>query len=635
MSSKRLFLLGLDGMEPGIFEKLTSIGALPNLTKLLEAGVYSRLLTTTPPISPVAWTSMLSGCTPGKHGNRGFVSRRVGTYNTACDLYEIEEDSDGLPRYGRKKNVDTIADALSAAHKTSYIMWVPATFPPDSIQGAMMSGLGVPDLKGTFGSSTIYISDAKGKPADARYNQVDYRGKGEWIETKVVGPRNISTPIYFLPEEGKLKVSFDKSETVTEVAAGSWSDWFTIPFTTKSGRKFEGIGRLKLIKLTRSELELYLTPINYSPRNPLNEISAPTQFSRELASVVGPFGTMGFTADHTALKAQVISDETFIEYAYSAFHERLKVVRYILQNKDWDFLLVHFFVVDMLQHMFWRYTDPEHELYDPAKAATAGKIIAQGYRDLDREVGRLLHEAPRDTHVIVMSDHGFCSLRAWVNINNWLYEQGYLKLKEGTEEEYGKDTEGTFLRTFREAASSTKAAIDWSQTQAFTCGFTGVHLNVAGRDPLGCVKRGREYFQVRGRIIEGLKKIKDPKTAAPIIKKIASREEVFTGRFASTFPDIIPFFYPGYNLSRENVFGEIVPGMPVVQPNDNNWSGGHAGPYTPEDIAGIFIASGAGIKAGVKPGGTAHIWDVAPTILSLLEVPVPEYMEGRPLDIFT
>ncbi len=632
---KRVLLLGLDGAEPSIFEDLTQRGALPNFSRLVKEGCYRKLWTTTPSISPVAWTSMLTGCSPGKHGNRGFVSRRLGTYNTACDLYDIEEDADGLPRYLRKKNVDTIADVLTRAGKTSYIISVPATFPPDAIQGVMLSGLGVPDIKGTFGSSAIYVSSLEGKPSNERYIQVGYPGKGQWFTSHIPGPKDISTPVHFLAVSEKLKVSLDKQKIVTEVACGQWSDWFRIPFATTGGRNFEGIGRFKLVELTDKELELYMTPVNYSPVNPLNDISAPPEFAPELAEEIGLFGTMGFTADHTALKARVISDETFIEYAYHAFQERLQVARYVIESKEWELFIMHFFLVDMLQHMFWRYTDPDHVLYDEAHAETAGKIIEQGYIDADRELGKLIESVPEDTLIMLMSDHGFSTLRNWVNINNWLYERGYLVLKEGEEEGYGEDTEGTFIRSFREAGSNRKAAIDWGRTRAFTCGFTGIHINLAGRDPLGCVKRGREYFQLKQEIIEGLKKLTDPRTGGPVFKKIVPREDIFVGKFAPTFPDLIPFLHVGYNLSRENVFGEIVRGAPVIQPNDNNWSGGHAGPYTPEDAAGILVVAGEGVKEGVSLEPAPRIWDLCPTILSVLGIDVPEHMDGKVLDIFT
>ena len=76
----RMIIVGLDGMEPTLVEKFMAEGKLPNLTRLKEMGGYARLSTTTPAISPVAWSSFMTGSHPAKHNIFDFLSRNAQTY---------------------------------------------------------------------------------------------------------------------------------------------------------------------------------------------------------------------------------------------------------------------------------------------------------------------------------------------------------------------------------------------------------------------------------------------------------------------------------------------------------------------------------------------------------------------------
>ncbi|MGZ5487478.1 MAG: alkaline phosphatase family protein, partial [Candidatus Aminicenantales bacterium] len=77
---ERLVVLGLDGMEPTLAEKFMAEGKLPNLSRLKKEGTYARLRTTTPAISPVAWSSFMTGSEPSKHNIFDFLSRDPRTY---------------------------------------------------------------------------------------------------------------------------------------------------------------------------------------------------------------------------------------------------------------------------------------------------------------------------------------------------------------------------------------------------------------------------------------------------------------------------------------------------------------------------------------------------------------------------
>ena len=77
---RRAIFLGLDGLDPGVTEKLMDEGRLPNLARLRFEGTYRRLRTTFPALSPVAWSTFATGVNPAKHNIFDFLSRDVKTY---------------------------------------------------------------------------------------------------------------------------------------------------------------------------------------------------------------------------------------------------------------------------------------------------------------------------------------------------------------------------------------------------------------------------------------------------------------------------------------------------------------------------------------------------------------------------
>ena len=77
----RIFLLGLDGASWNLLDRLLAAGVMPNLQRLCEEGVRATLASTVPPITPVAWSTLMTGVSPGKHGVFGFLTR------TSADSY--------------------------------------------------------------------------------------------------------------------------------------------------------------------------------------------------------------------------------------------------------------------------------------------------------------------------------------------------------------------------------------------------------------------------------------------------------------------------------------------------------------------------------------------------------------------
>ncbi|HEY8172177.1 MAG TPA: alkaline phosphatase family protein [Dehalococcoidia bacterium] len=319
---------------------------------------------------------------------------------------------------------------------------------------------------------------------------------------------------------------------------------------------------------------------------------------------------------------------------------------HLLEAQQPDVFAVALRAPDHAQHYFWRFYDPKHPAWNAADASRCGDYIPQSYEACDRAIADLIDAAGPDATVVVTSDHGFGSETKMVHLNNWLEREGFLRFKGGV---LGRIKKATFRlgltadnvvnllarlrleRLFTGVSRTTKAGIfsrfflsyddiDWSRTQAYARGQIGqIFLNVRGREPHGIIAPGDEYRAVRARIIERLGRLRDPDTKGTIVERCHVREDLYDGPSADAAPDIV--------IDWKNMeywaFDVISGGRKIIGPNLATRSGGHR-------MNGIFLARGPGIAAGVNVDG-ANIIDVAPTMLQLLDLPVPTHMDGRVL----
>ena len=129
----KLLIVGLDGAGFDVISPLLQAGRLPNLAKLLSQGVHGPLESTVHPLTPLAWTSFLTGKNPGKHGIFDFFARVENTYKFRLVTLAEREGCDFL-------------DILSDADRRVVSLNVPLTYPPRPVNGAMVSGMGTPNL---------------------------------------------------------------------------------------------------------------------------------------------------------------------------------------------------------------------------------------------------------------------------------------------------------------------------------------------------------------------------------------------------------------------------------------------------------------------------------------------------------
>ena len=157
---------------------------------------------------------------------------------------------------------------------------------------------------------------------------------------------------------------------------------------------------------------------------------------------------------------------------------QFKAAAYMAKNKKWDFMVFMFIGTDRVHHAFWKYYDSSHPRY-PGRGNRYEDVIPSYYKLVDSLVGRLVEAAGKDTDIIIVSDHGAKAMEGAFAINQWLEENGYLRLKKRPEKP-GTDLRGDM--------------IDWSKTLAWAWGgyYSRVFINLKGREPHGIVDPG-EY----------------------------------------------------------------------------------------------------------------------------------------------
>lgn len=609
----RVIVIGLDGLEPTIVESLIRAGDLPNLTQLSRAGGYSRIATTCPAQTPVAWSTFATGTNPGGHGIFDFIRRDPATYRPDFSLNRYEQKNAFVPPKAVNLRRGTpVWSVLSAAGIESIIVRCPCTFPPDALRGRMLSGMGVPDIRGGLGTGTFYTSGGPVTPGESEQAIQVTNGSDGRIETFVIGPRHPKTRddvrarigVDTRSSPGSVRITSDGEPRTLDVRLGEWSDWLKITFKLGFLQAVRGMVRFHLIRL-EPHLELYASPVNFDPDGPMFPISEPAQYARELASKIGTFYTTGMVEDHGALSNGRISEQAYLDQCDGVLRERERMMELELSRFREGLFFCLFDTPDRLQHMFWRFREPDHPANRGGFNPDLARVIEDHYRACDAIVGRALAHADDRTLMIVLSDHGFNSFQRGVHLNTWLHDQGFLALASGAAP--GPDA-GDFLLT-----------VDWERTKAYALGIGSLYLNLNGRESRGIVKPA-DSRAVADEIAARLTGLVDRERGAVAVRGVSRRDQVYSGAYAEESPDLMVHFASGYRASWSTALGGIPAGH--FEDNDKRWAGDHI--IDPSLVPGVLFMN--------RPfADGARLLDMAPTILSALGVPRDPAMEGRSL----
>jgi predicted AlkP superfamily phosphohydrolase/phosphomutase len=340
--------------------------------------------------------------------------------------------------------------------------------------------------------------------------------------------------------------------------------------------------------------------------------------------------------------------KSFLQDLIFCTSQRKQTLTYLLNNHAWDFFTGVFVGPDRLQHFLWQqvmatlWQKPANT--DEQEIA---ELILKFYQQLDSVLALILRSLEHNTSLIIMSDHGFGPLTQKFYINRWLAKEGLLALKRGAlfrSHQYSRfkrivkqlilKMDGgvsnqilALRRHYKEGGwkDSSLACINWEKTIAYAASNSeqGIYLNLKGREPKGTVSQGEEYERLRTEIIQRLKAFRHPETGEGLGSQIYRREDIYQGEYAATAPDIV------FLLNDYKWLADIQPLDCLFKPaNLQTGTGTHR-------MNGILIAYGRGIKSNHCLSQSCIV-DLAPTILSMLNLPVPSDMDGQVLtELFT
>jgi len=516
----KVVVIGLDAATWTVIRPWMAEGQMPNLAKLMKAGVSGTLESILPPITPPAWTSFMTGKNPGKHGIFHFVETEHGGY--AMNYANATS-----------RRSPTVWKLLNNAGYSVGTMNIPFTYPPEPLNGFQISGMDTPSETSPF----IH-------PPELREELVKHLG-GIQLDIRFLGA-----------------MSTDER------------------------------------------------------RN------------------------------------QVLAEMKQIDKQWT------KAALYLLENHPQDVMMFVFMSIDTVQHHFWQHMDKEHFLHDPKRAPKFGDAVRKVYERLDAAAGQIIDRLPPETAVFVVSDHGGGPVvDRTIFLNRYLAQLGLLHYDEKTTSgirSLGKKLLRVSFSMLRstlssrqkswlarlfpkirqksEMAYSSFTSIDWSRTKAYCSEVLAsppcIWINLKGVKPQGIVDPGAHDALVTF-IIEKLAELKDPRTGKPVINRVYRRNEIFHGPFAHEGADLVLDWWSEDSLfSSQPSFPEDT-GKPALiirehRPSEKSeWGGTHR-------LNGILIARGSGFRSGAEIAN-ARLIDIAPTLLHLLGVPVPEDMDGKVL----
>lgn len=671
-STPRTLVLGMDGLDPDLLQKWMEEGRLPNFQRVAASGCFTRLGTSMPPQSPVAWSNFIAGADPATHQIYDFIHRRVDPKdpNSVVELYLSTSDlapdrrwyhavlPEALPIPGTSLQLPLLThkpvslrrgesfwDYLVRAGVNTTIYRMPANYPPVRVKGRgtfhCLCGMGTPDIMGGYGECTNFKEDMASERrllSGAVLVRLDVRN--DRAVTRLVGPPNplaraggapagpeddrpaLEAPIEIVRDPTDPCAAITLDGTTVLLKAGEWSDWIRFAYRPAGDRSIvrESLGlhpavpamvRMYL-KEVHPNLNLYVSAPNIDPVHPATPISTPTSFSRDIASRTGDYYTTGIPEDTKALVNNILTEDEFLEMVGLLRLERTRQYHDALARFHSGFLFFYFGHTDQLAHMFWRDIDPQHPGRIPEQDGKYEHVIRDAYEEMDVRVGEALAALRDGDTLIIMSDHGFSSFRRGLNVNTWLARSA--------------DEHGPFLALNAPqpvgASRSSLLFVDWDRTRAYAVGINSIYLNMQGREKKGIVTAAQRR-PLLDAISQRLLELRDD-DGTPVVAKVYIVEDEFPSSDpvnARIAPDILVGYARNYRGSWATTTGGYR--NTVIEDNRERWSGDHC--IAAYLVPGVFLSNRA---IGVTD---PNLIDMAPTILGLYGIAPPATMNGRDL----
>ncbi|MCH7812644.1 MAG: alkaline phosphatase family protein [Planctomycetes bacterium] len=636
---QQVIVLGFDGMDPKLVTEMMDAGQLPALAKLRDAGGFRPLGTSTPPQSPVAWSSLITGTNPGQHGIFDFIHRDPKNYMPYESTARTEEGGWPIhlgkylfqlksPEVVNLRHGEPFWKNLTEAGVPAQVYRMPAIYPPEESDGAhfcCLADMGTPDIRGSNGEFSYYTdgpfnfrkSMGGGKAYRVRfrkhaaktafYGPPDGLLAPEMKNGKPVSPPPVETllMIYRDPTEPTVRLVWGDQDVL--LAEGEWSDWHPVEFKMGPqvgdltelipGSTAKAICRI-YVKQVRPVFQLYVTPLNIDPLAPVLPISVPDDFVVDVAKKIGRHYTQGLAEDTKALSHKILSRDEFLAQAAIVLDERLKMFDYALDNYTGGLLFFYFGSTDQVAHMFWGARNPDHPALTAEEHEKYKHVVEDIYVKADAVVAKAIDRFPKAT-LMVMSDHGFETFTRQFNLNNWLVDNGY-------------------ARPLMPEAYDLPINFKWSRTKAYAMGINGLYINLYGRERDGIVPASQKQA-LMDEIMAKLLEYRDPESGLQVIRAVYQSDKIYSGPHLSLAPDLQIGYDRTFRASWATALGQI--SRNLMSDNTDAWCADHC--IATDLVPGVLFSN--------RPIALQDptLEDIAPTVLEEFGVAVPERMHGR------
>ncbi len=631
--SRKVVILGFDGMDPLLSGKLMSEGKMPNFAKLAAGGGFSALGTSMPPQSPVAWANFINGAGPGTHGIFDFIHRnpekqcmpffsaaetlagcgywKMGEYKIQMPFWPFNHEA---PETVLRRQGTPFWHWLDRAGINSTFYNLPSNYPASESKYGhhrCLSGMGTPDLLGTYGTYQHFAEDGPLKTVDeggGMRSWIFFEGDTTDPKPVLLGPPNT---MLVQPEPSKSEFTIHRDipadsavikiqDKTVVLKKGQWSGWVRVDFEMTTPRLMpnqhvSGICRFYLQEVSPN-FRLYVSPINTDPADPAIQLTEPAGFVKKLNRDLGLFYNTGFQEDHKALSNGVFTDSEYIRQAGIVLDERMELLERAKKDYDDGLLFFYFSSTDMQSHMLWWDTEAKHPTRSAGEAKDCFEHLKNVYCRMDAVMGDIIKHYGDEALVMALSDHGFANFRRQFNLNTWLRENGYL---------YPGD------------CKSIMTGADWSNTRAYGLGINGLYLNLKGRERDGVVETGAERELLLEELTEKLNNLRDHDGEKPIAA-VRRSDEMYSGPATRLAPDLIIGYKRGYRASWETCLGDLTD--EYLLDNDLPWAADHCADLT--EVPGVLFANRPIARRGPS------ISDLAPTVLEYFGLEKPGQMTG-------
>lgn len=594
-------------------------GKLPNIKKMMDKGSYGYSIPDFPSHTPVNFAALLTGTHPLVNGVADGPMRIEGK--------PLEKPSvSGFSSAAKK--VSPIWTVLEAAKKKVALLSIPGSTPPESKNTIIIRG-----RWGNWGQDdTALIFQPKEKQADMKTVgagfKLFYLGENltRFIDTKITTPAEITSysPIkeakmsargldiyaFIVDSTNDNKTNYNKvylsytedGKAFAVINQGDWTDWFPVKLTYVD-KKYDSNVKIKAIKIW--ENGQFRIRILY---NNLNEfVTQPSSVAKDLTDALGPM--VDFVDNFPPQLIYEPEDkQTFLEEVQMSLDYHKNATKFVFDKYNTDVFLQDIYTPNqMLTSRWWmRFIDPKSPDYSVKSSEKAMAEVLKMYQGLDSIIGEALKHDDGKTLFVLSSDHGIILQTKILALNNLFASKGWLNYKLDPQ--------------------TGEVAVDWANTKVIYLQTNNIYINPNGL--AGPYKRatGASYDSLKAEVVSLVALFKDADGVNPVQRVIDFQDAPsFAEIPQDRIGDLILEINPGFGFSEG-----INQDLQVVYPS---LTSGNKQAYDPktDGLQTPFVIMGPGVRHNYQlPSNISHV-DQMPTILSLMGIKIPNYVQGRVL----